>query len=89
MFDYFKTSMMAEFDMFDLAMMHYFLGIELEEIKAGTFTSQKKYVVEILDKFGMKNYNPVSTLMEYGLIPSKDLEGKKIDSTLYKQIVGS
>lgn len=70
-------------------MMHYFLGIEVEQTKAGTFTSQKKYVVEILDKFGMKNYNPVSTPIEYGLMLSKDLEGKKIDSTLYKQIVGS
>ena len=37
----------------------------------------------------MKDYNPVSTPTEFGLKLNKDHEGKKVDSTLYKQIVGS
>ena len=45
MFDDFKTSIMVEFDMSDLRMMHYFLGIEVEQTNASTFISQKKYVL--------------------------------------------
>ena len=37
----------------------------------------------------MKDYNPVSTPTKFGLKLNKDHEGKKVDSTLYKQIVGS
>ena len=44
---------------------------------------------DILDRFEMKDCNPVSTPTEFGLKLNKDHEGKKVDSTLYKQIVGS
>ena len=37
----------------------------------------------------MKDYNPVSTPTKFGLKLNKDHEGKKVDTTLYKQIVGS
>lgn len=42
-----------------------------------------------MDKFQMKDCNPASTPTEFGLKLHKDLEGKKVDNTLYKQIVGS
>jgi len=44
MFDKFKRSMMAEFDMSDLGRMHYFLGIDVIQSDTGIFISQKKYV---------------------------------------------
>jgi len=37
----------------------------------------------------MKDCNPVSTPTEFGLKLNKNHEGKKVDNTLYKQIVGS
>ncbi|KAK6266601.1 hypothetical protein QUC31_017438 [Theobroma cacao] len=37
----------------------------------------------------MKDCNPVGSPIEFGLKLKKDHEGKKVDSTLYKQIVGS
>lgn len=37
----------------------------------------------------MKNCNSVNTPIEVGLKLVQDLEGRKIDNTLYKQIVGS
>jgi hypothetical protein len=42
MFGSFKKSMMAEFEMSDLGMMHYFLGIEVVQSSARIFISQKK-----------------------------------------------
>lgn len=55
----FKKSMMNEFDMTDLGLMHYFLGIEVVQSYAGVFISQKKYALEILDRFVMNDCNPV------------------------------
>ena len=89
MFENFKKSMMSEFEMSDLGMLHYFLGIEVVQSATGIFISQKKYVREILDRFQMKNCNSVNTPTEFGLKLNKDHEGKKVDGTLYKQIVGS
>ncbi|XP_057982378.1 uncharacterized mitochondrial protein AtMg00810-like [Malania oleifera] len=80
---------MVEFEMSDLGMMHYFLGIEVVQSANGIFISQKKYVQDILDRFRMKDCNLVSTSTEFGLKLNKDHEGKKVDNTLYKQIVGS
>ena len=89
MFKEFKKSMMVEFEMSDLGMMHYFLGIEVVQLANGVFISQKKYVQDILDRFQMKDCNPVCTPTKFGLKLNKDHEGKKVDSTLYKQIIGS
>ncbi|TXG46384.1 hypothetical protein EZV62_028112 [Acer yangbiense] len=88
MFDVFKKSMMTEFDMSDLGLMHYYLGIEVNQSSAGIFISQKKYVQEVLNRFQMKNCNPVTTPTEMGLKLVKNPEGEKVDNTGYKQIVG-
>ena len=89
MFESFKKSMMAEFEMSDLGMMHHFLGIEVMQSSTGIFISQKKYVAEILDRIQMKDCNPVNTPSEFGMKLNKDNGGKNVDDTLYKQIVGS
>ncbi|EOY20985.1 Cysteine-rich RLK (RECEPTOR-like protein kinase) 8 [Theobroma cacao] len=85
----FKRNMMIEFDMSNLGLMHYFLGIEVMQSPISIFISQNKYVLEILDRFKMKDYNLVCTQIEYGLKLMKDDGGKKINATFYKQIVGS
>ena len=88
MFEKFKKSMMAEFDMSDFGKMHYFLGIEVVQYAAKIFVSQRQYVQEILNRFQMKNHNSASTPVEVNLKLIKEFEGKRVDSTLYKQIVG-
>lgn len=89
MFEKFKESIMLEFDMTDLGLLHYFLGLEVIQFDAGNFICQKKYVEEILERFQMKNCNSVTTPIEKGLKLVKDPAGRIVDSTLYKQIVGS
>ena len=42
-----------------------------------------------MGKFQMYDCNPVNTPVECGLKLHKDPEGKKVNSTLYKQILGS
>ena len=89
MFNEFKKSMMKEFDMTDLGLMHYFLGIEVVQSFDGIFISHKKYALKILDRFKMKNCNSVSTPTDLTLKLIKDDAGKKVNATLYKQIVRS
>jgi hypothetical protein len=89
MFKEFKKSMMIEFEMSDLGVMHYFIGIKVVQSVNGILISQKKYVQDILDRFQMKDCNHVGTPTKFGLKLNKDHERKKVDSTLYKQIVGS
>jgi len=89
MFNKFKESMMIEFDMTDLGMLHYFLGIEIVQSTAGIFISQKKYMQDILNRFQMQNCNSVCIPTEVGMKLIKDHEGRKVDNTIYKQMVGS
>ena len=53
----FKLTMTTEFDMSDLGLMHYFLGIEVKQSSSEIFISQKKYVQETLQRIGMQNCN--------------------------------
>ncbi|KAB2605263.1 hypothetical protein D8674_004980 [Pyrus ussuriensis x Pyrus communis] len=89
MFKDFKQSMMIEFDMTDLGKMKYFLGIEVSQRSDGIFIGQRKYAQEVLDRFRMDQCNPVNNPVVPGFKLVKDEGGVRVDSTFYKQIVGS
>nr|GEZ76588.1 retrotransposon protein, putative, unclassified [Tanacetum cinerariifolium] len=44
--------------------MTFFLGLQVNQSPRGIFINQYKYVVEILNKYGMESCDPVGTLME-------------------------
>jgi hypothetical protein len=89
LFAQFKNSMMTTFDMTDLGRMRFFLGIEVLQRTDGIFISQCKYAQEILERFKMDHCNSVHNPAVPGFKLTKDEGGVKVDSTLYKQIVGS
>eukprot|EP00253_Pinus_taeda_P036255 PITA_36255 len=47
-----KRELDSEFEMNDLGLMHYFLGLEVWQKLGEIFLSQGKYVVKILERFG-------------------------------------
>ncbi|WVZ15405.1 hypothetical protein V8G54_012971 [Vigna mungo] len=59
----FKQEMMKVFEMTDLGVMSYFLGMEIKQGQGEIFICQKKYAKEILKKFKMEECKTVSTLM--------------------------
>jgi len=85
----FKHIMMKEFEMTDLDLMFYFLGIEVIQGDDGIFIHQRKFVAGFLKKFKMENSNSVKTPIEYGIKLTKEGDGRIVDATYFKQIVGS
>jgi hypothetical protein len=86
-----KYVLASNFEMKDLDMMHFFLGLEVWQRTNEVFLSRGKYTVEILKKFGILNLKPVAapmvTNMKKRCVSTFDFE--KIDPTLYKQLIGS
>ena len=84
----FKKQMMGEFEMSDLGFLTYYLGIEVEQQKAGITIKQSAYAKKVLDQFGMASCNPVKIPMEQKLQLHKDADGEPIDATEYRCIIG-
>ncbi|KAK2988268.1 hypothetical protein RJ640_003139 [Escallonia rubra] len=88
MIDEFKQSMVKEFEMTDMGLMAYFLGIEVKQGSNGIFISQSKYATEILKKFALEDCQPVDILVECGTKLTKEGAGKLVNPTYYKSLVG-
>jgi hypothetical protein len=85
----FKEAMEREFDMTDLGLMKYFLGIEVTQNEQGIFICQSKYANDVLKRFKMENVNPTPTPVALGLKLSKNDESPSVDANLFKRLVGS
>nr|GEW91987.1 retrovirus-related Pol polyprotein from transposon TNT 1-94 [Tanacetum cinerariifolium] len=75
-----KKSMTREFEMIDIGLMSYYLGIKVKQTDEGIFICQERYAKEILNRFGMDKCNPVGTPIEHkgfdevDLVPNLPLE---------------
>jgi hypothetical protein len=58
-----KRELASEFEMKDLGLMHYFLGLEVWQKPGEIFLGQGKYTVEILSRFGMMDCKSMATPM--------------------------
>ncbi|KAI0498935.1 hypothetical protein KFK09_019833 [Dendrobium nobile] len=89
LFKKFKQTMVKEFEMTGFGLMLFFLGIKVKQIKK-EFLSHKKHMQrKFQKKFKMENCNLVSTPMECGIKLSKKEEGKIVDPTMFKSLIGS
>jgi hypothetical protein len=57
----FKSIMINEFEMIDLGLMSYFLGMEVKQCDEGIYMSQRKYASDLLERLGMHDCNPMKT----------------------------
>ena len=86
-----KRELASEFEMKDLGLMHYFLGLEVWQKPGEIFLSQGKYIVKLLERCGMVDCKFVSTSMECNF---KKLCGSAAGPRLanpseYHQLVGA
>jgi hypothetical protein len=55
--------MESEFQMSMMGELTFFLGIQVKQIKQGTFVHQAKYTKDLMKKFNMVELKPMPTLM--------------------------
>ena len=58
-----KRNLAEEFEMKDLGLIHYFLGMEVWQIDGDIFLGKGKYCIRILKIFGMEDRKAMSTPM--------------------------
>jgi len=70
--DKFKAAMMNEFEMKDLGIMKYFLGMEVYQSKDEIFICHTKYAQDMLNKFDMLDCHPSPTPSAHGEVLCRD-----------------
>jgi hypothetical protein len=86
-----KREFASTFEMKDLGLMHYFLGLEVWHKLGEIFLGKGKYRIEILSRFGMMDCNSMATPMLTNLKKLSDSTSYSdlVDPTIYKQLIGS
>jgi hypothetical protein len=67
----------------------FFLGIQVKQMKQGTFVHQAKYMKDLMKKFNMVELKPVSTLMSSTTSLGPDEDGEAEDQREYRSMIGS
>lgn len=84
----FKKEMSQVFEMTDLGIMSYFLGMEVKQSENEIFISQKKYAREILKKFKMEECKSMETSMNQKEKLCKMDGFEKIDEGFFRSLIG-
>nr|GFB03035.1 retrovirus-related Pol polyprotein from transposon TNT 1-94 [Tanacetum cinerariifolium] len=85
----FSNLMVKHFEMSMMGEMKFFLGLQLNQFSNVIFTNQSMYILDILKRFGMENYDTVSTPTVEQAKLKLDLVEKPVDHTDYCSIIGS
>jgi hypothetical protein len=83
-----KKELASKFDMKDLGLMHYYLGLEVWQKRGEVFLGQGKYAIKILQKFGMMDCKSMDTPMTTDIKKVKDPNSDPVDLSLYRQLIG-
>jgi hypothetical protein len=86
--NFFKRQMMTEFEMTDLGLLSYYLGIEVEQKKDYVTVRQTGYAKKILLQFGMGDCNSTKFPMEPGCKLDADKSGQAVNATEYRKVIG-
>jgi hypothetical protein len=87
----FADEMSREFEMSMMGELQYFLGLQIKQVKDGTFVHQTKYTKDMLMKFQMQDVKPMSTPMgsTATLDVDADEDGEPVDQREYRSMIGS
>eukprot|EP00253_Pinus_taeda_P017407 PITA_17407 len=83
-----KSNLKKKFEMTDLGLLHYFLGLQVLQSKEGIYLSHYKYVSDLLYHFHMEDCKPTPSLFQSGTKLSVTCTSPEVDATLYRQLVG-
>ena len=84
----FRHSMMKSFEMTDLGLLHYFLGLEIKQNEVGIFFCQQNYAYNRLKKFNMTECKKTATPMNTGEKFYVHDGSGEADARLYRSLIG-
>ncbi|GKA48960.1 retrovirus-related pol polyprotein from transposon TNT 1-94 [Tanacetum coccineum] len=67
----------------------FFLGLQISQSPRGIFINQSKYALQSLKKYGMESSDPMDTLMVEKSKLDEDTQGKAVDPTHYRGMIGT
>jgi uncharacterized membrane protein YciS (DUF1049 family) len=87
--DEFEKMMANEFEMSMIEELSYFLGLQIKQLKNGTFVIKGKYIKDMLKKFDMEDAKAISTPMGINRSLDSDASGNMVDQTIYRSMIES
>jgi hypothetical protein len=84
-----KRGLASEFEMKEIGLMHYLLGMKVWQEDGKVFLGHGKYAANILRRFHMEDCRPMSTPMVTNWRNLSFSESKLVDSMRYHQLIGS
>eukprot|EP00253_Pinus_taeda_P033928 PITA_33928 len=76
------------FNMKDLGLMHYYLGLEVWQKPSEVFLGQGKYVIKILKNFGMTDFKSMATPTGTNLKKLRGSASSLVDPSIYRRLIG-
>jgi hypothetical protein len=83
-----KKRLASEFEMKDLGMKHYLLGLEVWQRPDDISPNQGKYVADILKRFKMMDCKAMPTPIVTNLKLLSDTSSEIVGATMYRQMIG-
>nr|GEV50745.1 copia protein [Tanacetum cinerariifolium] len=87
--DLFANMMCSKFKMSMMGKISFFLGLQISQSPRGIFINQSKYALESLKKYGFESCNPVDTPVVEKSKLDEDKEGKAVDPSHYRGMIGT
>ncbi|GKB20864.1 retrovirus-related pol polyprotein from transposon TNT 1-94 [Tanacetum coccineum] len=87
--DLFSKIMCSKFKMSMMGKISFFLGLQISQSPKGIFINQSKYALESLKKYGFDSCDPVDTPMVEKSKLDEDKEGKAVDLSHYRGMIGT
>ena len=85
----FSDIMSSEYEMSMMGELTFFLGLQIKQTSDGIFINQEKYVKELLSKYNLHSTSSMKTPISAPLSMDSDPDGKPVDPTTFRGMVGS
>ena len=86
--DHLKKELAKEFEMKDLGLLRYFLGMEVVHSKVGIVVTQRNSALDLLKEIGMLGCKPIEVPIDPNHKIGVAKGGKSVDKERYQRLVG-
>jgi hypothetical protein len=85
----FAEDVSKEFEVSMMGELQFFPGLQIKQVKEGTFVHQAKYTKDILKKFKLDDSKPLSTSMSMTTALHAEEDGEAVNQKEHRSMIGS